>query len=324
MRIAKMIGVACTAGLFLVAGAAIGASTYPSKTIRLVVPFSPGGGTDILARLISKNVSEAWGQSIIIDNRGGAGGAIGIDIVAKSEPDGYTLLMMGNGITHLPALYRKLPYDTEKDLVPVMSLVMQPNMLVVHPGLPVKSVAQLIALAKSKPGEIRYGSGGRGSAPHLATEMFMAKANIKLTHVPYKGGGPAMIGLVAGELHMVIFGMASLLPHVRSGRMKALAVTGATRAQAMPDLPTVAEAGLPQYEFHSWYGLFAPANTPSDNIKKINEQFNRTLATKSLQEGLARRGTEPLGGTQQKFAAFVTAEIKNWTVVIREAKIHLD
>ncbi|OGA46604.1 MAG: hypothetical protein A3G24_14275 [Betaproteobacteria bacterium RIFCSPLOWO2_12_FULL_62_13] len=334
--LARLIGLcALVPGLIALSGAAsaqsmqtprpqAAASNYPNKPIRLVVPFSPGGGTDILARLIARKASEAWGQSIIVDNRGGAGGTIGTDIAAKSEPDGYTVLMTSISVAYLPALRRKLPYDTGKDLDPVILVVTQPNVLVVHPSLPAKSVADLIALAKSRPREIRYGSGGSGSAPHLATEMFRANANIDLVHVPYKGGGPAMIGLMAGESHMLIFGMASLLPHVRSGKVRALAVTGSTRAKAAPELPTVAEAGLPGFEFDTWYGLLVPAKTPGVIIKKINEEFNRALAMQDVQEGLAKLGVEPLGGTQEKFATYLKAEIKKWAAVVREAKIHID
>ncbi len=299
-------------------------SHYPRKSVRLVVPFAPGGGTDIIARLLAQKLGEAWGQSIVVDNRGGGGGTIGTNIAAKSAPDGYTILLTSVSVAYLPAIHRKLPYDTEKDLVPVVLVVTQPNLLAVHPNLPAKSVAELINLAKAKPGEIRYASGGSGSAPHLATELFRATANISLVHVPYKGGGPAITGLLAGETHMFIAGLASLLPHVKAGRLRSLAVTGVTRAKAVPELPTVAEAGLPGFDFDTWYGLLVPARTPGPVIGKLNEEFNRVLAARDVQERMAGVGVDPLGGTQEKFAAYLKAEIRKWTAVVREAGIQVE
>ncbi|MBI3068293.1 MAG: tripartite tricarboxylate transporter substrate binding protein [Betaproteobacteria bacterium] len=297
---------------------------YPQKSVRLVVPFAPGGGTDIIARLLAQKVGAAWGQSLVVDNRGGGGGTIGANIAAKSAPDGYTVLLTSLSIAYTPALYKKLPYDPEKEFGPVTLVVTQPNLLVVPPSLPVKSVAELIALAKSRAGEIRYGSGGSGSAPHLATELFRATAGITLVHVPYKGGGPALTGLMAGEAHLMIAGTALLLPHVRAGRLRALAATGMTRARAAPELPTVAEAGLPGYEFDTWYGLLVPARTPGAIIGKINEEFNRALAAHDVQERLAGAGFESLGGTQKRFAAYLKAEMRKWTTVVREANIRID
>ena len=299
-------------------------SDFPRKSVRLVVPFAPGGGTDIIARLLAQKAGTAWGQSMVVDNRSGAGGTIGTNIVAKAAPDGYTILLSSVSIAFLPALYRKLPYDTEKDLVPVTLIVTQPNLLTVHPGLPVKSVPELIALAKSKPGEIRYSSGGTGSASHLATELFRATANISLVHVPYKGGGPAITALLTGETHMMVPNIVTSLPHIKAGRMRALAVTGMTRAKAAPELPTVAEAGLPGSEFDGWYGLLVPAKTPGAIIKKINEEFNRALAAQEVRERFADAGFEPLGGTQEKFATYLKAEIKKWTTVVSEARIQID
>jgi tripartite-type tricarboxylate transporter receptor subunit TctC len=299
-------------------------STYPDKAVRLVVPFALGGGSDIIARLLAQKVGAAWGESVVVDNRGGGGGTVGTNTVAKSAPDGYTLLLTSISIAYAPALYRKLPYDTEKELVPVVLIVTQPSVLVVHPSVPAKSVAEFVALAKLKPNEIRYSSGGSGSAPHLATELLRATAGISLVHVPYKGGGAVVTALMAGEVQMLIAGMASLLPHVRSGRLRALAVTGIARAKAAPELPTIAEAGLPGAEFDGWYGLLVPAGTPRAVVGKLNADFNRALAAANLQERLASAGFEPLGGTQQKFAAYLRAETRKWTAVVRDAKIQLD
>ncbi|MBI4190973.1 MAG: tripartite tricarboxylate transporter substrate binding protein [Betaproteobacteria bacterium] len=299
-------------------------SDYPRKPVRLIVPSAPGGGIDIIARLLAPKVGGAWGQSIVVDNRAGGGTTIGTNTVAKAAPDGYTILLTSIAVAYIPALYVKLPYNTEKELDPVTLIVTQPNLLVVHPNVPAKSVAELIVLANSRPGEILYGSGGSGTAPHLATELLRTIARINLVHVPYKGGGPAVTALMAGEVHMLIAGMATLLPHVGSGRMRALAVTGTTRAKAVPELPTIAEAGLPGAEFDTWYGLMVPARTPNGVIRKINETFNRVLTAQDVQERLAGAGMEPLGGTQEKFAAYLKAEIKKWAVVVREAKIQVN
>ena len=309
-------------GLIRVAARQIPA--YPDKPIRLIVPFAPGGGSDIIARLLAQKVATAWGQAVVVDNRGGGGSTIGTSMVARAVPDGYTILLTSISVAYLPALYSKLSYDTEKDLDPVTLLVTQPNLLVVHPAVPAQSVAELIALAKSRPGEIRYGSAGSGSSGHLAAELFRTTAGIDMVHVPYKGGGPAVPALIAGEVHVVILGMATLLPHVRSGRVRALAVTGATRAKGVPELATIAEAGLPGAEYETWYGLLAPAGTPSAIISKLNETFNRALAAQDVQERLAGIGVEPLGGTQQKFAAYLKSEIKKWTTVVRGANIRID
>lgn len=298
-------------------------SDYPRKSVRLIVPYAAGGGVDIIARIVAQKVSDAWGQSIVVDNRGGAGSTIGTNIVAKSTPDGYTVLLTSISIAYTPALYRKLPFDTERELAAVILITKQPSVLVVHPTLPAKSVSELVALAKSKPGGIRYGSGGSGSASHLATELFRATANINVAHVPYKGIGPATTALMAGETDMVITNMASL-QHVRSGKLRALAVTGSTRANVALELPTIAEAGLPGYEFDGWYGVLVTARTPNAIINKINEEFNRALAAHDVRERLASAGIEPLGGTPEQFATYLASEIKKWTKVVRTVGIHAD
>jgi tripartite-type tricarboxylate transporter receptor subunit TctC len=297
---------------------------FPRKSIRLIVPSAPGGGTDLIARMIAQKVSEAWGQPIIVENNSGGATTIGTNIVAKSAPDGYTLLMTTANFAFIPAIYSKLPYDPEKDLIPIVITVTQFDCLAVHPGVPARSVTELIALAKSKPGEIRYGSGGSGSVGHLAAELFRSLANIKLAHVPYKGTGPVTTAAISGEIHMLIANIASLLPYVKAGRLRALAVTGARRARIVPDLPTVAESGLPGYEFENWYGLWAPAGTPTAVVKKINEEVNRALALPALQARFAEVGIEPAGGTSAKFAAFLTAEIKKWNAVARSAGIQAE
>ena len=297
---------------------------YPRKTIRLVVPSAPGGGTDLIARMIAQKVSEAWGQPVIVDNNSGGATTIGTNIVAKSAPDGYTLLMTTANFAFIPAIYSRLPYDPEKDFIPIVVTVTQFDCLAVHPGVPARSVMELIALAKSKPGEVRYGSGGSGSVGHLAAELFRSLANINLAHVPYKGTGPVTTAAISGEVHMLIANIASLLPYVKAGRLRALAVTGARRARIVPDLPTIAESGLPGYAFENWYGLWAPAGTPPAVVRKINEEVNRALASTALQARFAEVGIETMGGTAEKFAAYLASEIKKWGKVARDAGIKGD
>ncbi len=297
---------------------------YPDKPVRMLVPFAPGGGSDIVARLLAQKTGVLWNQSVVVDNRGGGGGVAGTNAVAKSAPDGYTLLLTSISIAYAPALYGSLPYDTERELAPCVLLVVQPSILGVHPALPVKSVAELIALAKTKPGEIRYSSGGGGSAPHLAAEIFRSTAGIQLTHVPYKGGGAIVTAVLSGEVQMLFAGVASLMPHIKVGRLRALAVTGTTRSKAAPDLPSIAEAGLPGAEFDGWYGLLLPAATPRDIVARINADYNKVLAAADVQERLLVSGFEPLGGTPQKFDDYLRSETRKWTKVVREANIRID
>jgi tripartite-type tricarboxylate transporter receptor subunit TctC len=305
-------------------GAASAQPDYPRKAIRIVVPSAPGGGTDMVGRLLGQKIGEAWGQPVIVDNVSGGATTIGTNSVAKAAPDGYTLLMTTANFAFIPAIYPRLPYDPEKDFVPVVLTVTQFDCLAVHPGVPARSVTELIALAKARPDEIRYGSGGNGSVGHFAAELFRSLANIKLVHVPYKGTGPVANAAIAGEIHMLIANIASLLPQVRAGRLRALAVTGARRARIVPDLPTIAEAGVPGYAFENWYGLWAPAGTPAVVVKKINEEANRALASPALQERFADVGIEPAGGTAEKFAAYLATEVRKWSRVARDAGIKVD
>ena len=264
------------------------------------------------------------GQPIVVDNRTGGGGIIAAQTVATAVADGYTLLMPSISIAYAPAIYTKLPYDTDKDLIPVMLIATQQNLLVVNPSVPAKSVLELIALAKSKPGEIRVATGGAGASDHLAMELFRCPAGINLVNVPYKGQVPGTNALIGGEVHMQISPMASLYPHVTSGKLRGLAVTGSVRAKTAPELPTIAEAGLPGYEFYVWYGLLAPAATPRPVVGKINESFNRALNSPEVRDRLAAIGIDALGGTQEKFATFLKSEIRKWTKVAKEANIKVD
>ena len=297
---------------------------YPRKAVRLIVPSAPGGGTDFVARMLAQKTGEAWGHPVIVENNSGGGTTIGTNLVAKSAPDGYTLLMTTANFAFIPAITPKLPYDPEKDFAPIVVTVMQSDCLVVHPGVPARSVAELITLAKAKPDELRYGSGGNGSVGHFAVELFRSLAKIRLVHVPYKGTGPVTTAVISGEIHLQIANVASLLPPLKAGRLRALAVTGAHRAKIVPELPTIAEAGVPGYEFDNWYGLWAPAGTPAAVVRKINEEVNRALASPALQARFADSGIEILGGTPERFAAYLTSELKKWNAVARDAGIRPD
>jgi tripartite-type tricarboxylate transporter receptor subunit TctC len=297
---------------------------YPRKPVRLIVPSAPGGGTDLVARLIAQKTGEAWGQSVIVENNSGGATTIGTNFVARSAADGYTLLMTTANFAFIPAINSNLPYDPEKDFAPIVVTVTQSDCLAVHPGVPARSVAELIALAKSKPDEIRYGSGGNGSVGHFAVELFRSLAKIKLAHVPYKGTGPVTTAVISGEIHLQIANVASLLPSIKAGRVRALAVTGVHRAKIVPELPTIAESGVPGYEFDNWYGLWAPAGTPVAIVKKINEEVNRALATPALQARFAESGIETMGGSPERFAAYLASELKKWSAVARDAGIKAD
>ncbi len=313
-------GACCAAG----AGGVHAQTDYPRKSVRVVVPSAPGGGTDLIARALAQKMSEAWAQPVIVDNVSGGATTIGTNGVAKAAPDGYTLLLTTANFTFVPAIYPKLPYDPEKDFAPVVLTVTQTDGLALHPGVPARSVAQLIALAKVRPDEVRYGSGGSGSVGHFAAELFRSLANVRLVHVPYKGTGPVTTAAISGEIHMFIANFASLQPHVKSGRLRVIATTGAHRAAIAPELPTIAESGLPGYEFDNWYGLWAPAATPVMVVKKINDEINRALAVRALQERFAESGIEPVGGSSEKFAEHVGSELRKWRRVGRDAGIKAD
>jgi len=300
------------------------AAIYPSKPIRMIVPFAPGGGTDIIARLVAQDLGQAWGQTVVVDNRAGGGGTVGTNLAAKSTPDGYTMVLCSLGLSYAPALYSKLPYDTEKDLLPISLVATQPFVYVVIPALGVNSMKDLIALAKSKPGEIRYGSGGSGGSSHLGTELLREMTGIDLVHVPYKGTGPALTAMLGGEIHMQLIGISSVVPHMKSGRMRALAVSGAKRSSAAPDVPTVAESGVPGYEFDVWYGMLFPAGTPRAIVGKVNAEINRVLKSAALTQRFAAVGLEPAGNTPEEFARMIRSEIVKWRKVVKSAKIKVE
>jgi len=314
-------------GVLLVALLAAGvaqAQGYPAKTVRWIVPWPPGGGADVLSRMLSPQLSEALKQQIVIDNRGGAAGNIGAELAAKSPPDGYTIVFAYSGTHSInPSIYRKMPFR-ESDFAPIIQLASVPQVLVVHPSLPVKSVKDLVTLAKKRPGELTYGSSGSGAFNHLTGALFSMKTGTQLTHVPYKGGGPAAVALLSGEITMILGEPATIVGFVKSGRVRALAVTGARRAPAMPELPTIAEAGVAGYEATSWNGMLAPAGTPADVIKRLNAEFNRIIGTPDMSKRMLDNGYEPVGGPPERFGELIRAEIAKWAPVVAAAGVRVD
>lgn len=309
--------------VFGASAAAIAQQDYPTKPLRLVVPFTPGGSTDILARVIGQKLTEAWGKQVIIDNRPGAGGNIGVDLVAKSPADGYTLVMGHIGTFGVnPTLYPKLPYDPIKDFQPITLVALVPNMLSVTPSLPVKSVKELVALAKAKPGTINFGSGGNGSAAHLAGEYFKLLTKTEITHVPYRGTSPAVTDLIAGQIQMIITGVPPTLAFAKSGKLRALAVATAKRLPLLPELPTIAEAGVPGYEATQWYGVLVPAGTPKPVVAKLNAEMAKAIHGKDVREKLAADAAEPVGNSPEEFGAFIKKEIARWAPVVRASGAH--
>jgi tripartite-type tricarboxylate transporter receptor subunit TctC len=315
----------CLLTAMLIMASAAPAQTYPIRPIRWVVTYPPGGPTDVVARAIGAKLTEAWGQQIVIDNRAGAGGVIGTDIAAKAVPDGYTLLFgTSAGLTINPALNSKLPYDAVKDFAPVSLLVLNPQILVVHPAVPVNSVKELVALAKARPGQLNYASVGLGSPNHMGMELLKALTGIDIVHVPYKGTGPAITDLLGGQVQVMFNSMPSVIPLVASGKLKGLAVGSVQRSPAVPDIPTVAEAGVPGFENVTWYGMFAPAKTPHDIIVKLNKQVVQILASPEMAQRLASQGAEPRSSTPEELTKFMRVESERWKKVIKTAGIKVE
>jgi tripartite-type tricarboxylate transporter receptor subunit TctC len=307
------------ATLALAAAAHAAAQAWPSKPIRLVVPFPPGGAVDFYARVVQQPLSEVLGQTVVIDNKAGASGMVGAEAVAKAPPDGYTLLL-GNiaSLAINVGIYPKMPYDPLKDFTPIVRTVDVNYVLVVHPSVPAKSVPELIAYAKANPGKLSYGSAGSGSLPHLGTELFKAQTGTDMVHVPYKGGGPMVTDLLGGSVHLVIADQANLMPHVQSGKLRALAVATPKRSPNAPDLPTIAESGLAGYDATAWQGLVGPAGMPPDIVKRLNEAFNKVMALPAVREKLVGGGLEPVGGTPEQFGSFIGSEIAKWTKIAKD------
>jgi len=299
----------------------VAADAYPQKPVRLLIPFAPGGGTDVLARAVVDKLTKALGTSIVIDNRPGAGGTLGTALVAQAAPDGYTFLFTSASYTFAPNFYRDLPYDPVKDFKPITMFGSSPNVLVVHPSLPVKSVKELVALARKRPGDINYASAGRGSNIHLTTELFLYMAKIRLTQVPYKGGGPAQIAVMSGESQVLIPSISSALPFVKSGRLRALGVTSKKRAPLLPNVPTIDESGVPGYVKTGWYALFASAAVPEPVINRVYEAVSKVLKDPEIVKRIAADGTTAEGQPPREFEAFVHSELAQWAKLIREMKL---
>lgn len=300
------------------------AASFPSKPMRLIVPYPPGGGSDTIARPLVQRLGDSVKQQVVVDNRGGAGGNIGMELAAKSPPDGHTIVFaLTAQLAVNPALYKKLPYDPIRDFEPITLLATGPYILVVHPSLPVKSVNELIALARARPGQITYASSGNGSGGHLANELLNSMAKVKMLHIPYKGGGPALVDLIAGNVQVLFSTWASGRPHIESGRIRALAVSTSKRLSGV-DLPTVAEAALPGYDAGVWYAFLAPAGTPKEIVSKLNTEILRAAAHPEFKALLERSAIEPIGSTPEELRKFMKSELVKWARVVKEANVHVD
>lgn len=299
-------------------------SSFPFKPVRVIVPYAAGGGTDIVARLVSGPLHEALGQPVVVETRGGGSGTIGTDVVAKSPADGHTLLLTNVGLAFNATLFPRLPFDTVRDLAPVSLVANQPNVLVVHPSLPVHSARALFALARSQPGALIYASGGNGSGSHLAAELLKLKTGIDLAHVPYKGLGPALTEVAGGHVHVAVATVAPALPLIQGGRLRPLAVTSAKPSLSLPGVPTLAAAGVSGYEFTTWHGILAPGRTPKPVVDRLNGELKSILASRAIQDSYAGQGLEVAYNTPEKFAAQLRVEIGKWSEVVRVAKVQMD
>ncbi|HYC46891.1 MAG TPA: tripartite tricarboxylate transporter substrate binding protein [Burkholderiales bacterium] len=297
------------------------AGSYPERPIRLIVPFSPGGGTDINARILADPMGNNLGQTIVIDNRPGAGSMLGSSIVAKAEPDGYTLLIGTTSLTVNTAVYREMPFDPQRDLAPITRVSDQPSIVVVHPSLPARTFKEFVAMVQAAPGKYSFGSPGAGTGTRLASEMLWLRANLKMLHVPFKGTGPALTALLGQEITTYMSTFASALPHVKQGRLRAYAVTTAKRAGPLPEVPTLAEAGVPDYEYATWYGLFAPAGTPQSVVDKVHKAAVDALRSPAVLKVYAQQGLNAIPTTPQEFARYIAGETRKWSGVVRDAHI---
>ena len=324
MRELAVQGLCATGVLFFVmpAGAqtpAPSSTTYPARPVRIIVPYAPGGGIDFTARLSAMHLQQGLGQNVIVENRPGAGGIVGSDIVAKAAADGYTLLAVPISHAVNISLTPNMPFHPEKDLAPIVHIASAANIVLTHPSVPARTVADLVKLARAQPGELSYASSGSGSSTHLATELFIMLAKINLLHVPYKGGGPALTDLIGGQVSMYFASLPAAGPHLKSGRLRALAVTGKQRVVTLPEVPTVNETGVPGYEYVGWYGLLAPAATPATVMARLNAEVNKFISTKGFADRISADGAEPAGGTAQAFGSFIHSEIAKWAAVVKHA-----
>ncbi len=313
-RVAALVLALATTGL---------AQEYPAKPVRLIVPFPPGGSNDIVGRMIATQLGERWGKQVVVDNRGGAGGVIGTDLAAKAPPDGYTLLVVSIAHAVNPWLY-KLTYDPIKSFTPVAILATGPNVLTVNPGLPVHSVKELVALAKQKPGELQYASAGVGTFQHLGSELFKITAGVDLMHVPFKGGGPAMIDVIGGHTKVLFSSLVQALPHIRAGKLRALGTGGSTRVSVLPDVPTIAEAGVPGYEAVNWWGIAAPAGTPQPIVDRLHKELTAILTSPVTQKQFSSEGAEVVQMSSAEFGSFMAKELGKWERVVKEGGIKAD
>jgi len=305
--------------------ALVQAQTYPAKPIRFIVPFPPGAGNDIIARAIALRLTEVFGQPIIVDNRPGGGGMLGIMALAKAAPDGHTIAMGSTSTLAInPAMNRKLPFDAQRDIAPISLLGSAPFILAVHPSVPAQSVKELVALAKARPGVLNYSSAGTGVTNHLAAEIFKSMTGTDIAHVPYKGAAPAMFEAIAGQVQLTFGPMLSTLPHTRSGKLRALGVTRGTRSPVAPEIPTIAESGVPGYEVLNWYGMVAPASTPAGIVNRVQRESVQILNAKDIRDRLTSEGADVIGNTPAQFAAFIKAEIPKWASAVKTAKVTAD
>jgi tripartite-type tricarboxylate transporter receptor subunit TctC len=311
------------AGVMMLAGAASG-QHYPDKPIRLIVPYAPGGSTDLLARIIGPKLTESWGQPVIVDNRPGGNTVIGTEAAARSAPDGYTVLLFSTTQAVLPSLNPNLPYDITKDFVGVAALSSTPNVLVDHPSVPAHTLREFIALAKARPGQLSYGTSGIGGAVHLASELFNITAGTKMHHIPYKGSGPVVTDLIGGQIHLSFQTPVSVIPHVRSGRLRAIAVAGENRLSALPRVPTFAEGGLPSYDYKAWFGILAPTGTPRDVIDKMSAELTKIVNMPDTREKLINQGMEPFVLAPDQVTALIKADVAKYAKVVKTANIRVE
>jgi tripartite-type tricarboxylate transporter receptor subunit TctC len=316
--------VALAAGAIAAPAPAQPVDAWPARPIRFILPFPPGGGTDILGRLIAERLTAGLGQPVVAENRGGAGGNVGAEAAAKSAPDGYTIVLVAPSLAISPSLYSKLNYDPVKDFAPVSLVATVPNVMVTNPEVPAKTLGEFIRLAKSKPGEMNFGSGGSGTSNHLAGELFNIVAGVKLVHVPYKGVNLAMNDVLSGRVQLVVIGVPATVPYIKAGRLRALALVAPQRSPVLPDVPTATEAGLPQFDVTTWYGILAPSGTPRPVVMRLNTELARIMHSSELKEKLDALATDPVTSTPEEFASLIRSEIAKWAAVVREAGLKAD
>jgi len=320
----KLLCAAVVAGATIVPARAAHAQAYPTKPVRLIVPFPPGGPADVLGRLFGQKLSESWGQPVVVENRAGAGGNIGAEAVAKSAPDGYTLLLIANSHTINASLYSSLPYDPVRDFTPISEVASYMLVLVTHPSVPVASVAELVALARSRPGQLKYASAGNGTMTHLAAELFRLATGTDMIHVPYKGAAPATSDLLGGQVNLMFNNPVSSFPQVKAGKLRALAVTGAARLATAPEVPTIAELGYPGFEASTWYGFLGPAGMPKDIVNKAHDDIIRALKLRDVQERLAAQGFDSIGTTPEQFGEVLRSDVERWRKVVKASGLRAD